>query len=164
MKKILTFVLAVGAMLMAAGADQIGIAEPAIGSQFSTDDALAIWDELEASFHSKDYTLISRAALKQMMTEIGIVTSSDLLNMNETQKAKLGQLRQEAGAAVRGKVLPRQVPPLPRCSDRPRLQAQGDPSLSVYREYVCVCMHARNPSLSVYRECVCVCVCAIQLC
>ena len=93
MKKILTFVLAAGAILMAAGADQIGIAEPAIGSQFSTDDALAIWDELEASFHSKDYTLISRAALKQMMTEIGIVTSSDLLNMNETQKAKLGQLK-----------------------------------------------------------------------
>ena len=64
-----------------------------MGSQFSKDDALAIWDELEASFHSKEYTLISRAALQQIMTEIGLVTSSDLLNMNETQKARLGQLK-----------------------------------------------------------------------
>ena len=93
MKKILTFVLAAGALLVAAGADQIGIAEPAVGSQFTKDDALAVWDELEASFHSKEYALISRAALKQMMTEIGLSTSSDLLNMNETQKARLGQLK-----------------------------------------------------------------------
>lgn len=76
----------------ATAADKVGIAEPAVGSTFSHDDALAIWDELEASFKSKEYTLISRAALKQMMTEIGLVTSSDLLNMNATQKAKLGQI------------------------------------------------------------------------
>ena len=31
MKKILTYVLAAGALLVAAGADQIGIAEPAVG-------------------------------------------------------------------------------------------------------------------------------------
>ena len=70
----------------------------------------------------------------------------------------LGQLRQEAGAAVRGKVLPRQVPPLPRCSDRPRLQTQGDPSLSVYRECVCVCVCARARSNSECLQRVCVCV------
>ena len=74
------------------GADKIGIAEPAVGSQFTKDDALAVWDELEASFKSKEYTLISRSALKQMMTEIGLTTSSDLLNMNSSQKAKLGQI------------------------------------------------------------------------
>ena len=72
--------------------DKIGIAEPAVGSTFSQDDALAVWDELEASFKSKEYTLISRSALKQMMTEIGLTTSSDLLNMNSSQKAKLGQI------------------------------------------------------------------------
>ncbi len=95
MKKILTFAFAACALLasVAQAKPQIGIAEPAVGSSFTKDDALAIWDELEASFHSSDYELISRAALQQMMTEIGLTTSSDLLNMNETQKAKLGQLK-----------------------------------------------------------------------
>ena len=88
------FVVAFAACIALAsfGKDKIGIAEPAVGSQFTKDEALAIWDELEASFHSKEYSLISRAALQQMMTEIGLTTSSDLLNMNATQKAKLGQL------------------------------------------------------------------------
>ena len=95
MKSIMKFAscaLLVFAALAVQAADRIGIAEPAVGSSFSQDDALAIWDELEACFKSKEYTLISRAALKQMMTEIGLTTSSDLLNMNATQKAKLGQI------------------------------------------------------------------------
>ncbi len=74
------------------GVDKIGIAEPEVSSVFSHDDALAIWDELEATFKSKDYELISRSSLKQMMTEIGLTTSSDLLNMNAAQKAKLGKI------------------------------------------------------------------------
>ena len=95
MKSIMKFAscaLLVFTALAVQSADRIGIAEPAVGSSFSQDDALAIWDELEACFKSKEYTLISRAALKQMMTEIGLTTSSDLLNMNATQKAKLGQI------------------------------------------------------------------------
>lgn len=66
--------------------------------------------------------------------------------------------------------------PLPRCGDRLRLPAQGDPSLSVYGECVhvhvcargcvhvcaCGCLHvcarACSPFLSVYEESVCVCV------
>ena len=91
MKKIIA-IIALAASSAFAARDKIGIAEPAVGSQFSKDDALAIWDELEASFHSKEYTLISRAAMKQIMTEIGFTTSSDLLNMNSAQKAKLGQI------------------------------------------------------------------------
>ena len=91
MKKILAIAMCAAAMLVGAR-DKIGIAEPTVGSPFTKDDALAIWDELEASFHSPDYTLITRAALKEMMTEIGLTTSSDLLNMNASQKAKLGQI------------------------------------------------------------------------
>ena len=91
MKKILAIAMCAAAML-AGARDKIGIAEPAVGGKFSKDDALAVWDELEASFHSSDYTLITRAALKEMMTEIGLTTSSDLLNMNASQKAKLGQI------------------------------------------------------------------------
>ena len=74
------------------GGFKIGIAEPSVGTSVSQDDALVIWDDLEVSFKSKEYTLISRAALQQLMTEIGLTTSSDLLNMNATQKAKLGQI------------------------------------------------------------------------
>ena len=92
MKKTIAIACAACALLATAAQDRIGIAEPSVGSNFTKDDALAIWDELEASFHSSEYTLISRAALKQMMVEIGLSTSSDLLNMNATQKAKLGQL------------------------------------------------------------------------
>ena len=89
MKKILMTVACALVAVVAVAKDKIGIAEPAVGSQFTKDDALAVWDELEAAFHSDEYTLVSRAALKQMMTEIGLTTSSDLLNMNSTQKAKL---------------------------------------------------------------------------
>ena len=92
MKKILMTVACALVAVVAVAKDKIGIAEPAVGSQFTKDDALAVWDELEAAFHSDEYTLVSRAALKQMMTEIGLTTSSDLLNMNSTQKAKLGQI------------------------------------------------------------------------
>lgn len=91
MKKILAIAMCAAAMLVGAR-DKIGIAEPTVGRPFTKDDALAIWDELEASFHSPHYTLITRAALKEMMTEIGLTTSSDLLNMNASQKAKLGQI------------------------------------------------------------------------
>jgi len=91
MRKILATVVCAAA-LVAGAKDKIGIAEPAVGSHFTQDDALAIWDELEASFHSSEYTLITRAAMKQIMTEIGFSTSSDLLNMNSAQKAKLGQI------------------------------------------------------------------------
>ncbi len=90
MKKFIA-VIALAASV-ACAKDKIGIAEPAVGGSFTKDDALAVWDELEASFHSQEYTLISRAAMKQIMTEIGFTTSSDLLNMNSAQKAKLGQI------------------------------------------------------------------------
>lgn len=92
MKKLLMTVACALVAIVAVAKDQIGIAEPSVGSQFSKSDALAIWEELESTFHSDEYTLISRAALKQMMTEIGLTTSSDLLNMNSAQKAKLGQI------------------------------------------------------------------------
>jgi hypothetical protein len=90
MKKIIAIVAL--AASVACAKDKIGIAEPSVGSQLTKDNALAIWDELEASFHSDEYALISRAAMKQIMTEIGFATSSDLLNMNSAQKAKLGKI------------------------------------------------------------------------
>jgi len=39
------------------------------------------------------YDLVSRSALKSMMTEIGLTTSSDLMNLNSSQKARLGEIK-----------------------------------------------------------------------
>ena len=73
-------------------ADKLAIAEPVGKGGVKSEDIEAFWGILEASIQSDEYKLISRGALKQMMTEIGLTTSSDLVNLNSTQKAKLGQL------------------------------------------------------------------------
>ena len=73
-----------------AAADKLAIAEPIAKGGIKTEDIEALWGMLESSVHSKEYTLISRGALKQMLTEIGLTTSSDLVNLNSAQKARLG--------------------------------------------------------------------------
>ena len=73
-------------------ADKLAIAEPVGKGGVRAQDIEAFWGILETSIHSNEYKLISRAALKQMMTEIGLTTSSDLVNLSSSQKAKLGQL------------------------------------------------------------------------
>lgn len=74
------------------GADKLAIAEPVGSGGVKAEDIETFWAILEASIQSDEYKLISRSALKQMMTEIGLTTSSDLVNLNSSQKAKLGQL------------------------------------------------------------------------
>ena len=83
-----------GAMLAlnSFGADKLAIAEPIAKGGMNAQEIEALWGILESSVKSDEYTLISRAALKQIMTEIGLTTSSDLMNLNSTQKAKLGQI------------------------------------------------------------------------
>lgn len=78
--------------LAVTAADKLAIAEPIAKGGLKTEDIEALWGMLEASVHSNEYTLISRAALKQMLTEIGLTTSSDLVNLNSAQKAKLGMV------------------------------------------------------------------------
>lgn len=73
-------------------ADKLAVAEPVSSSKMRASDLAALWGILESSINSKEYQLISRAALKQMLTEIGLVHSSDLVNLNEKQKAQLGKL------------------------------------------------------------------------
>lgn len=93
MKKFIVLgLLAVG--FAAAAVDKLAIAEPKVSeSAFTRDDAQAVWDLLEESVKSPDYELVSRAALQQMMTEIGLVTSSDLVDPTSDQKAKLGRVK-----------------------------------------------------------------------
>jgi hypothetical protein len=71
-------------------ADKLAVAEPVGKGGVAASDIEAFWSILESSIQSDEYTLISRSALKQMMTEIGLTTSSDLVNLNSTQKARLG--------------------------------------------------------------------------
>ena len=73
-------------------ADKLAIAEPVAKGGIKASDIDAFWGILESSVKSDEYKLISRGALKQMLTEIGLTTSSDLVNLNSSQKAKLGQL------------------------------------------------------------------------
>lgn len=93
MKNIFTAIIS--AVLLSTGtfaADKLAIAEPVGKGGIKTADIEAFWGILEASVKSDEYKLISRSALKQMLTEIGLTTSSDLVNLNSAQKAKLGQL------------------------------------------------------------------------
>ncbi|MBQ9087375.1 MAG: hypothetical protein IJY46_01205 [Lentisphaeria bacterium] len=76
----------------ALAADKLAVAEPVGKGGVKAEDIEAFWGILESSIKSDEYKLISRGALKQMMTEIGLTTSSDLVNLNSSQKAKLGQL------------------------------------------------------------------------
>ena len=73
-------------------ADKLAVAEPVGRGGVTAAEIDGLWGILEVSIKSDEYSLISRNALKQMMTEIGLTTSSDLVNLNSSQKAKLGQL------------------------------------------------------------------------
>jgi len=74
-------------------ADKLAIAEPVNKGRLPAEDVESLWGMLESSVpDTGEYRLISRAGLKQMMTEIGLTTSSDLVNMNDAQKAKLGKV------------------------------------------------------------------------
>jgi len=91
-RSLLSCALAVLTAFCAAAADKLAIAEPVAKGGVNASEIEAFWGILEASVRSGEYTLISRGALKQMLTEIGLVASSDLVNLNSAQKAKLGKL------------------------------------------------------------------------
>ncbi|MCQ2403576.1 MAG: hypothetical protein MJ202_07625 [Lentisphaeria bacterium] len=77
------------------GIDKLAIAEPSVKSGIQKEEGDMLWgmlEEMVASKGASKYALVSRAALQQMMTEIGLTTSSDLVNLNSVQRAKLGQL------------------------------------------------------------------------
>ena len=73
-------------------ADKLAVAEPVGKGGVNASEIEMFWGILESSIRSPEYQLISRAALKQMMTEIGLTGSSGLVNLNAAQKAELGRL------------------------------------------------------------------------
>ena len=77
---------------MVFAADKLAVAEPIGKGGVKAEEIEALWGILETSIQSEEYKVISRGALKQMMTEIGLTETSGLVNMNAAQKAKLGQL------------------------------------------------------------------------
>ncbi|MBO4647061.1 MAG: hypothetical protein J5806_02775 [Lentisphaeria bacterium] len=94
MKRIFAASLILSAFLClgAAAADKLAIAEPINKGGLTQADIEAVWSMLESTVDG-GYELISRSALKAMMTEIGLTTSSDLVNLNSMQKARLGELK-----------------------------------------------------------------------
>ncbi|MBO4489725.1 MAG: hypothetical protein J5944_00015 [Lentisphaeria bacterium] len=93
MKKIILTVACLALSAVSFAADALGIAEP-IGKGGVTENEIeGLWGILETCVQSDRYTVISRAALKQMMTEIGFVKSSDLIDIGPGQKAKLGKIK-----------------------------------------------------------------------
>ncbi len=91
-KFFLSLFVAISFAIGSFAADKLAIAEPVGKGGVKAEDIEVFWGILESSIQSDEYKLISRSALKQMMTEIGLTTSSDLMNLNSTQKAKLGQI------------------------------------------------------------------------
>ena len=91
-KKLITFFACVVLSVGAFAADKLAVAEPVGRGGVPASDIEAFWGILESSIQSDEYTLVSRGALKQMLTEIGLTTSSDLVSLNSTQKAKLGEV------------------------------------------------------------------------
>ena len=73
-------------------ADRLAIAEPINKGGMTPQEIEAVWSMLEASVDG-GFELISRSAIKTMMTEIGLTTSSDLVNLNSSQKARLGEIK-----------------------------------------------------------------------
>lgn len=92
MKCVLLFALSIFLFSDVYATDKLAVAEPIGKGGVRTADIESVWGILETSIHTNEYQLISRASLKQIMTEIGLTTSSDLVNLNSSQKAKLGQI------------------------------------------------------------------------
>ena len=92
LNKLLTALACIALSAAAFAADKLAIAEPVGKGGVPAADIEAFWSILESSFRSDEYTLVSRAALNQILTEIGLTTSSDLVNLTSAQKAKLGKI------------------------------------------------------------------------
>lgn len=80
------------AVFTASAADKLAVAEPVNKGGISAGEIEAFWGILESSIDSDEYTLVSRGALRQMLTEIGLTENSDLVNLNSAQKARMGEV------------------------------------------------------------------------
>ncbi len=91
LKKILTALFSCTLLTLAA-ADKIAVVEPVAKGGVSPQEIEAVWGMLEANIGG-NFEIISRSAIKQMLTEIGFTDTSELANPNSTQKAKLGEIK-----------------------------------------------------------------------
>ena len=95
MRTIKRYLTIFACLLLCAGsfaADKLAIAEPVSKGGVPKEEVDLLWNMLESSVNG-GYELISRAALKQMLTEINLTESSGLTSLDSAQKAKLGELK-----------------------------------------------------------------------
>ena len=92
-RRLLVISLSLLAVFSAAAADRLAVAEPVALNGVDPEDVAVFWGMLESSVRSDQYQLVSRGALKQMLTEIGLVENSDLVDPDSAQKAALGRLK-----------------------------------------------------------------------
>ena len=90
-KSIILFFCGLVALSLAA-ADKLAVAEPVAKGGVSREEVELLWNMLESSVDG-GYELISRSALKQLLTEINLSDSSGLTELNSEQCAKLGELK-----------------------------------------------------------------------
>ena len=91
--RLLAVTIGLLAFFPAAAADRLAVTEPVALSGVGPEEVAVFWSMLESSVRSDQYQVISRAALKQMLTEIGLVENSDLVDPDSAQKAALGRLK-----------------------------------------------------------------------
>ncbi len=77
--------------LMAFAKSVVGVVEPVAGSSLTEENSSFVRDDLEMAFGDMGCKVLSRSGVKQLLTDIGATTSSDLMDLNLSQKAKLSQ-------------------------------------------------------------------------
>jgi len=86
----LLFILTLGVC----AADKLAVAEPVNMGGATPDELNGFWSMLEANACGDgQYDLITRSSLQSMLTEIGLTETSNLVDLNSSQKAKLGELK-----------------------------------------------------------------------
>lgn len=79
--------------VFAARKPAIAVAEPVAKGGIDVQTVEMLWDMLEASIKTEEYSLISRGALKQILTEAGLANSSGLVNPSSEHLATLGNVK-----------------------------------------------------------------------
>lgn len=93
MKKVIWFCLLVMfSSSWGLATERLAIAEP-VGGEVSPTELKVLWSVLETTINSDQYEVVTRSAFNQMLTEIGLVNQSGLVDFADLKKAELGKIK-----------------------------------------------------------------------